>query len=471
MTQKKTLKHYWYRAAGVAPNFGDELGNEILKKMGYETQWAPAEEADIITTGTVLSHLKRKFKDGVQIWGTGASFSSDPLPREFAQKLDILALRGELTERWLGIEEGTSVLGDPGYLAPLFYEEQEKEYDYGFVRQEFDQARHDNLPRGTHLIYATGMPEQVINEITKCRFIFSSSMHGLIVAQAYGIPCQYIPSTRPRLNDKYFDYNTASPMSADHLKDIQDGLLNAAKRIGKPRPKNAKKVQWVDLDAKAENMKKERHQEAPIFVTFYYDQEGSYYKDSALRNHQVLISKGAVELVYGDDIEEDNKGKNHSLVINLHEQLTELTEKFGQEYGGITKLKPFIIDAVRRKYNRPIFWWDCDGTIIGLPKLNDKTNHRIKFAPRKDMVVSDLAHYWPMTQAADDMLNAWMKFLDAAQFGCGDHTGLRVVSADHNYDLVKMGWIKDGSSRTDSKTKDMQSFRHAWKEKGYKYNG
>lgn len=471
MTINKTLKHYWYRAAGVAPNFGDELGNEILKKLGYETEWAPPEEADIITTGTILSHLKHKFKDGLQVWGSGASDDHEPMGKHFAEKLDILALRGELTERWLGIEEGSSVLGDPGYLAPLFWKESEKEYDYGFVRQEYDQARHPNLPRGTHLIYATGMPDQVISEITKCRMIFSSSMHGLIIAQAYGIPCQYIPSDKSSLNSKYFDYSTALPLDADDLKETQDGLLSAAKRIGKARPKNAKKIKWVDRESIAQKAREERNQKSPIFLTFCYDQEGTYYKDSAKRGQNVLLTKGAVELKWGEDVKEDNDDKVHSMVINLHEEMTELTNLFGAEYGGITKLKPFVIDAVRRHYNRPVFWWDCDGTIIGLPKLNAATHHRIKFQAIRNMTVSDLSHYWPMTKAADDMLSAWMQYLSDAQFACGDHTGLRVISADHDYDLVKMSWVKDGASRTNSKQTDMHKFKNEWKEKGYKYNG
>ena len=52
--------------------------------------------------------------------------------------------------------------------------------------------------------------ENFIDEVCSCQKIFSSSLHGIILAQAYGIPAQWIQITNTPIhrdaNHKFADY-------------------------------------------------------------------------------------------------------------------------------------------------------------------------------------------------------------------------------------------------------------------------
>lgn len=72
--------------------------------------------------------------------------------------------------------------------------------------------------RGTHV-------EKTINEICSCRFIYSSSLHGLIVSHAYGIPALWFEHTRLTGDRfKFYDYFSSvcipaySPLTIEEME-------------------------------------------------------------------------------------------------------------------------------------------------------------------------------------------------------------------------------------------------------------
>lgn len=207
---KRKLKSYWWRGEGFT-NFGDEIGHLILEKLGYEIEWAPVTEADIVTTGTVLNVANFHCKQDLAVWGSGLGNPAD------ISRFRILALRGQLTAQGMDVP-----LGDPALLVPRFWPPYPKRYKIGLVRHYVDQTEY---PFEAEEIDPTLPVDEVLKKISQCDFIVSSSLHGCIVAKAYGIP--YMRLFHPDViagDFKFTDFLTSLDRP---LSQIQDGLLQA----------------------------------------------------------------------------------------------------------------------------------------------------------------------------------------------------------------------------------------------------
>jgi len=148
----------------------------ILAKLGIEAEWASVWEADFVACGSVLTHLPPYWAGTV--WGTGKARKTDKIGLPNAK---ILALRGSLSAHAI---EGRYALGDPGLLANLVAEPTE-EVELGIVPHWEDRQLHKAW-KGM-VIDVKQDPESVIQAIARCKRVVSSSLHGLIVADALGL--------------------------------------------------------------------------------------------------------------------------------------------------------------------------------------------------------------------------------------------------------------------------------------------
>ena len=180
---------------GKYKNFGDQLTPVILDFYGFTTVFAHYKpkyyfsgKAQVVSVGTLLHNTPSDFT-GV-ILGTGAD--DWPLSFPFA---DIFAVRGKLTQSNIGMANKEIVLGDPGLLVSYIYPKVEKIiYTLGIVPHFVD--KNDAIIRNyekkfgslVKIIDVQRDPESVITDIKRCENIISSSLHGLIIADAYGIP-------------------------------------------------------------------------------------------------------------------------------------------------------------------------------------------------------------------------------------------------------------------------------------------
>lgn len=172
--------YYW----SARPNFGDLLTSLLLKKFTrLDSEWSPPEEADLVMVGSILDKLPESFS-GI-IAGAGKLHEKTKLNLPNAR---ILAVRGPLTARGL---KGNIVLADAGLLADELVSLEDKQYNLGIVPHwtdktlEFDTRFKNFNPK---IIRVSDDPLEVIKEIGRCKKIVSSSLHGVILADAFGIP-------------------------------------------------------------------------------------------------------------------------------------------------------------------------------------------------------------------------------------------------------------------------------------------
>jgi pyruvyltransferase len=164
-------------------NFGDLLTDLLIKRFtGLSTTLVTPDKAELVMVGSILEHLPKDFS-GV-IAGTGKLHEKTVVDFPNAT---ILALRGPLTAPHLiGIP-----FGDFGLLADELVPLEDKKYDLGIVAHWTDKALTKDprfLKYNPKIIDVSDDPLKVIAKIGQCKKIVSSSLHGIIIADAFGIP-------------------------------------------------------------------------------------------------------------------------------------------------------------------------------------------------------------------------------------------------------------------------------------------
>lgn len=180
-------------------NWGDLIPYKIIKELSKSDRLRDSEvfnvknphsKYPIVSTGSVMHFTN---EDSI-VWGTGC-IDEKMIGK---QPKKIYAVRGPLTQQELELQgwECPEVYGDPALLFPLIYNPQvQKKHKWGFIPHyiefesdsDLDVLHHmENL--GFQIINVCSGSENFIDELLECENIISSSLHGLIAADAYGIP-------------------------------------------------------------------------------------------------------------------------------------------------------------------------------------------------------------------------------------------------------------------------------------------
>jgi pyruvyltransferase len=182
-------------------NFGDRITPFLIEQFTDRLPVHGAASSEhLVACGSILTSANEHSK----VWGTGFVSGEANVPR--LSEGSVNALRGRLSldklkkcYDWIG----NIPLGDPGSLVPTVIDPSRRsEYKFGVVPHYADKS-HEFLERcrrkGALIIDPQRDLIDVVKDITKCRFILSSSLHGLIVSDAYGIPNKWI-----QLSDNVF---------------------------------------------------------------------------------------------------------------------------------------------------------------------------------------------------------------------------------------------------------------------------
>ena len=208
------VKAYWWREV---PNFGDAIAPFLLEHFaGIKVEWDTVSHAQVASIGSILEHIPPLW-DGY-ILGSGMLHEDSRLQiHQMTTGISarILALRGPLTAR---VIPGTYALGDPGILADELVGQQTKHWDLGILPHFTDTElvpKFQELVKPPHTVKVINPgdhPLSVITQIGQCRRLVTSSLHGMIVADAFGMP-RRVEMSKANLKDggdfKFRDYSAS----------------------------------------------------------------------------------------------------------------------------------------------------------------------------------------------------------------------------------------------------------------------
>ncbi|WP_306300151.1 polysaccharide pyruvyl transferase family protein [Erythrobacter sp. LQ02-29] len=172
-------------------NVGDLLNPYMIPKLAGRPIYRARSTLfpHVRAIGSVIGSANRQS----YVWGSGSI--DGKVPDRALDPSKVFALRGKLTRSMLSEACGVSPsvpLGDPAILMPDFYNPPvEVEHQCGIVPHFEDLELVLNLSRkiaGVKVIDVRQKPEDFVTDLKACRRVISSSLHGLILSDAYGIP-------------------------------------------------------------------------------------------------------------------------------------------------------------------------------------------------------------------------------------------------------------------------------------------
>ena len=227
--------HQYLRTRRLFKNFGDEfspIGWEIA--TGRQARWASPQAADVFAVGSILEHALARAA-GAVIWGTGARGELDRAAR-LPGSVRVVAVRGPLTAKSLQV---TNVaMGDPGLLVgqavssgtprvsgrrvfvPHYRTTQTRE-----GRSTLAAARSS----GFSIVLPGLTPREVAQEIAQSQLVVTTSLHGLVFANALDRPCQFIAPPADEPTFKYRDY--CGSLGVDYAPVDQAVALGATRAV------------------------------------------------------------------------------------------------------------------------------------------------------------------------------------------------------------------------------------------------
>lgn len=215
----------WHPKSGEV-NFGDHLAQVVvdatLARRGFMREEESAAPARLFSIGSVLHFAQ----DGNTVWGSGVNGKIAEERHRFAT-LDVRAVRGPRTAEFLrarGINV-PDVFGDPALLLPhLFPGRFVPTGEDGpiFVPNLNDLGSFESpVP----VVSPLRGWNYVVSRIVRSRLVLASSLHGLIIAEAYGIPARYVRLADHEGTFKYEDYYGGTGREgAGEVTSIQAGL-------------------------------------------------------------------------------------------------------------------------------------------------------------------------------------------------------------------------------------------------------
>jgi pyruvyltransferase len=195
MTYSAPLRLFWYKKE---QNFGDAISRTIVSHVsGRDVTWSGHHACEMYALGSLMKMIKNNQLDPREkggkpfIWGTGAM--SGLVDLEFLKNVRVALLRGPITAALL--QRDDRVFGDTGLLiADALGDRPAREDVVGLVpHMHFaDDPRFtkiaDENPRIRLIDVRDPDAHKVVAQIAGCSHIISQSLHGLVTADAYGIP-------------------------------------------------------------------------------------------------------------------------------------------------------------------------------------------------------------------------------------------------------------------------------------------
>lgn len=189
---------WWYNHG--PKNFGDWLGPWIAEQITGiypELKHATKSEAAVYSVGSILEQMH----EGGIVWGTGIiAFNNQP--KKFKTPKKICSVRGPISRKAL-LDAGIDcpeVYGDAALILPELLKQttiHSKKYKLGIIPHfmDYNSLKTSNAKTDKNVLIVDVITTDFVNlvkQILECECIVSSSLHGVILSVAYGIPTRWI---------------------------------------------------------------------------------------------------------------------------------------------------------------------------------------------------------------------------------------------------------------------------------------
>ncbi|AEF24133.1 polysaccharide pyruvyl transferase family protein [Pseudomonas fulva] len=247
-----TIKLYWHRGSGrddpSKRNFGDFLSPLIVEAVaGRQVEYATLPSADMMAIGTILAKEPKAkrfgFKRRLHVWGSGCGQPGE----SFSGRHYYHAVRGGETRQRIEGGGAAPALGDPGLLSDILIDRPvAKKYRIGFVPHYVDQQLPEALAflqsnPDVRFINVFDEPKSVLQQIASCDYVVSSSLHGLVVADSFGVPNVRVRLSQGIIDELKFDdyysaFGIAAPLSVHSTELINFAAVIEARLQDYCRP-------------------------------------------------------------------------------------------------------------------------------------------------------------------------------------------------------------------------------------------
>jgi len=225
----------WWMESPYPGNFGDILNPYVVEKLsGIPPRWSPKGKG-LLVIGSVIKFATKE----TTVWGSGTPRMTDKLDPEARYN----AVRGPLT-RQLVLESGgqcPEVYGDAAWFLPKLYTAKRpaKKFSLGLIRHfanDADISVGDGVKLISVLRGSYADIESFIDEIHECEAVLTTSLHGLIVCHAYGIPARWCevpdsPTGLPGDGTKFHDYMLSVGLEPEPPLDLPVGTRVTVDRV------------------------------------------------------------------------------------------------------------------------------------------------------------------------------------------------------------------------------------------------
>lgn len=220
----------FYFTSDKPVNLGDALSPVILENFTeHKSELASSDESGkLLLVGSLLDIVK----DNDTICGIGSNKPNFTL--EANDTMRFISVRGPLTRFQIKGADVPKNYGDPALLLPLMYFPKiEKKKKTGIIPHYVDKKYFTK----DQIIDIEQDYKTFVDQILECDEIISSSLHGIIIAEAYGIKTKWIMySDKIEGGEfKYQDYflGTGRPIQEqnkrldpiENLKEIQKKII------------------------------------------------------------------------------------------------------------------------------------------------------------------------------------------------------------------------------------------------------
>ncbi|MFM6930165.1 MAG: polysaccharide pyruvyl transferase family protein [Bdellovibrio sp.] len=208
----------------------------MLAKRGKTIFAEVASPRRLLAIGSVLHYAQ----DNSVIWGSGLNGSVFESSHSY-RSLDVRSVRGPITRAFLkkrGVE-APEVYGDPGLLIKVLTGDRfgrQKSSKVGVVPHFSDLSRPDIMRlKGSENVLVIDPYRSwntVVDQIASCDFVVSSSLHGLVVADAFEIPSIYVRLSEREGVLKYEDYYAGTDRELSFASTIDEAMAHqGAKKL------------------------------------------------------------------------------------------------------------------------------------------------------------------------------------------------------------------------------------------------